>query len=466
MGNVLDIAAYKIPSKKKKKPYVSGKYKNIKYYLLVFILTGSFAGFSAALFLDPLVFLFRVFTLNLFPFSVLIANQFFNLIRPIALKSGFYELSMISFEQPVFSLGFLNLALFLIIIGLIAAERRFWCRNLCPLGAFLAVLSRFSIWGRHVADSCTNCSKCAQTCPMNAIGDDFKETSYRECIQCERCAAVCPVDAISFKSIKPGQGVVFNPARRGLIISGLGGIFTGLSASSAFTTKTTSGELIRPPGALVEKDFLDTCVRCAECMKACPTYALQPSFLQAGFEGIFTPVLVPRIGACEEQCNLCCEICPTGAIRDISLEEKQYAVIGNAAIKRYLCIAWEQGKVCLICDEVCPYDAVEFKLITDEKGAIKRPFVIEDKCIGCGQCEKGCPVHGPKAIYVTPINEVRKNSGSYITGKARLLREVKDDYVDFSKEKGTDLDENSPYYQPVEETEDDFENDIPEGFFK
>ena len=301
---------------------------------------------------------------------------------------------------------------------------------------------------------------------MNAIGDDFHETSHRECIQCERCATVCPADAISFEAVRPDQDIAFNPARRGLIFSGLGGIFTGLTAGSAVTLKTTDGELLRPPGALVEKDFLDTCLRCAECMKACPTHALQPSFLQAGFEGFFTPILVPGIGACEEQCNLCGQICPTGAIRNLTLEEKQYAVIGNASIKRNLCIAWEQGKVCLICDEVCPYDAVEFKLVVDEIGAIKRPFVIEDKCIGCGQCEKGCPVHGPKAIYVTPINEVRKNSGSYITEKVKRLREVKEDYVDFSKEKGIYSEDSSPNYQPVEETGDDFENDIPEGFIK
>jgi ferredoxin len=169
-------------------------------------------------------------------------------------------------------------------------------------------------------------------------------------------------------------------------------------------------------------------------MKACPTNALQPARLESGFEGMFTPVLVPRIGGCEEQCNLCGLVCPTGAIRKLPIEEKQYAVIGNAAIERNLCIAWEQLKVCLICDEVCPYDAVEFKMVTDEKGTLQRPFVIEDKCVGCGQCEMGCPVNGPAAIHVTPVGEVRKNSGSYITEEVKRLREVHDDDVDFYEE--------------------------------
>lgn len=466
MGTIFDLSTYIIPNKKEKKPFGNGPYKNIKYYLLIFLFFGSLLGFSAVLFFDPLVFLFRVFTLNIYPFIVLITNQFLNLIRPLALKMGFFNLSMLAYEQPVFSLGLLNLFLFLTIIGLIAAERRFWCRNLCPLGALLAILSRFSIRGRQVSDECTNCSKCAQICPMNAIGDDFYKTSTRECIQCERCAPVCPVDAISFKTIQPGQGLAFNPERRGVILSSMGGILTALAASSAFSTKTRAGTLLRPPGALVEKDFLDACLRCGECMKICPTNALQPSFYQAGFEGLFTPVLIPRVGACEEQCNLCGHICPTGAIRNLPLEEKQYAIIGNATIERNLCIAWEQGKVCLICDEVCPYDAVEFKLVVDEIGAIKVPFVIEDKCVGCGQCEKGCPVNGPKAIHVTPINEVRKNSGSYITEKVKRLREVDDDFVDFSKEKKTYLEKNNTFQIETEIEADDFDDDIPAGFIK
>jgi len=463
LGTIFDSAARLFPAKKAKPPYGNGRYKNIKYYLLIFLFAGSFAGFSAVLMFDPLVFIFRVFTLNVYPFIVLAANQFLNLIRPAALKFGFYGVSMLSYEQPVFNLGLLNLLFFLTVIGLIAVERRFWCRNLCPLGAFLGLLSRFSLWRRRVADTCTACSLCARTCPMNAIGDDFLGTSSRECIVCERCSPVCPVDAISFTAGSPGPATEFDPSRRGALVSGIGGIVAGLAAGSSVSAKTTNGALLRPPGALVEKDFLDSCLRCGECMKACPTHALQPSFLQSGFEGLFTPVLVPCIGACEEQCNICGLICPTGAIRSLPLEEKQYAVIGNAAIDRSLCIAWEQGKICLICDEVCPYDAVEFRLVVDEKGAIKRPFVIEDKCTGCGQCEHGCPVNGPKAIHVTPVNEVRKNTGSYITEKVKRLREVDDDFVDFTGEKSLYQNEQEPV-QPGGESPDEFEDDVPAGF--
>ncbi|MFA6471689.1 MAG: 4Fe-4S dicluster domain-containing protein, partial [Candidatus Latescibacterota bacterium] len=272
----------------------------------------------------------------------------------------------------------------------------------------------------------------------------------------------------------PGeQRYAFSPSRRGMLLSAGGGILAASAAVSAVSRQTIDPKLIRPPGALVEKDFLDSCLRCGECMKACPTHGLQPAVFQAGFEGFFTPVLTPRIGGCEEKCNLCGQICPTGAIRNLPLEEKRYVVMGNATIERNLCIAWEQGKLCLICDEICPYDAVEFRMVTDEKGTIQRPYVIEDKCVGCGLCEKACPVKGKSAIFVTPINEVRKNSGSYITEKVKNLRKVKDDNVDYYKEiktgtgdKAIESSSQSAPPVPSAPTDSISGDELPPGFMK
>lgn len=462
MGTVFDLASRIIPSKPLSRPFGHGRYKNVKYYGFMFLIVGALFGFSAFLFFDPLVFLFRVFTLNVYPFSLFLANLGLNLVRPAATMAGWYGMTMLSYEQPVYALGLANLMLFGVVVGLIALERRFWCRNLCPLGALLALLSRFAVRGRKVSDACINCSKCARACPMNAIGDDFHETSLRECIQCERCTPVCPVGAISFGSIRPGSGLAFNPSRRRLLAAGTGGALAGLAAGSAASTKVTAENLLRPPGALIEADFLDACLRCGECMKICPTHGLQPAIFQSGFEGLFTPVLTPRIGACEEQCNLCGQICPTGAVRSLSLEEKQYATIGNAVIERQRCIAWEQGKVCLICDEVCPYDAVEFRMVTDDK----RPFVIEEKCVGCGQCEHGCPVNGPAAIRVSPVNEVRKNTGGYKTERVAKLREVdQSEQANFSGDSApSGYEEGAPAVPEPSPDDMNFDNDVPSGF--
>jgi MauM/NapG family ferredoxin protein len=175
-------------------------------------------------------------------------------------------------------------------------------------------------------------------------------------------------------------------------------------------------ELIRPPGAFPEADFLTRCVRCGECMKACATNTLQPVWLKAGLEGIFSPVIVPRLAACAVNCNVCGQVCPTGAIRNLSILEKKYAKVGTAWIARQNCLVWEQDRKCLVCDEVCPYNAISFQPVQGLRNAA--PVVIENKCSGCGWCENKCPVQGGSAIRVNIIGEIRLASGSYIE-KAR-----------------------------------------------
>lgn len=157
-------------------------------------------------------------------------------------------------------------------------------------------------------------------------------------------------------------------------------------------------------------------------MKVCPTNGLQPCILQAGINGLWTPRLIPRIGGCEKNCNKCGQVCPTGAIRKLSLEEKTYAKMGTAVIDKSRCIAWEQDKVCLICDEACPFNAISSFNETIQGKTLLRPFVDERICTGCGLCEARCPIDGPGAIEVFSINEERKNKGSYITKEKQELR--------------------------------------------
>jgi polyferredoxin len=185
MGTLFDLFSYIIPLKKSRPPAGFGRFKNIKYYLLGFLLFGSVSGFSAALFFDPLVFLFRVFTLNLYPFAVLVVNLVLNIFRPLALKMGAMNLYMLSLDQPVFNIfGFVNLLLFLLTVGLIYTERRFWCRNLCPLGALLSLLSRFSLWGRRVSDdmpSGKNSAKhrCVSASSASGVKQSVLSTRFR-----------------------------------------------------------------------------------------------------------------------------------------------------------------------------------------------------------------------------------------------------------------------------------------------
>jgi ferredoxin len=116
-------------------------------------------------------------------------------------------------------------------------------------------------------------------------------------------------------------------------------------------------------------------------------------------------------------------VCPTSAIRDLPLEEKRNAKLGTAVIDRERCLVWAEDKLCLICDEQCPYNAIVFKW----QDGFRRPFVVTNKCNGCGFCEEKCPVQGESAIIVTPQDEIRLAKGSYIEAAKQLQLEFKED---------------------------------------
>ena len=141
-------------------------------------------------------------------------------------------------------------------------------------------------------------------------------------------------------------------------------------------------------------------------MKVCVTNVLQPSVLEGGIQGIWAPRLDASIGYCEYECNLCGTVCPTGAIRRLSVEAKKKQRIGLAVIDRNLCLPWKDGTPCLVCEEHCPLGnkAIWIEETEGPDGeAIKRPHVDPELCIGCAVCENKCPVLTRKAIKVFPI---------------------------------------------------------------
>ncbi|HSR11373.1 MAG TPA: 4Fe-4S dicluster domain-containing protein, partial [Thermodesulfobacteriota bacterium] len=177
------------------------------------------------------------------------------------------------------------------------------------------------------------------------------------------------------------------------------GFFSALAVKTN-PLQTDSGvknsRLIRPPGALPEQKFVSACTGCGECLKVCPNNALQSTFLEAGLAGLYTPRMVPRVGYCEEFCNFCGRVCPTEAIQELSVDEKRLVQVGIAHIDKSRCIAYDQDKICMVCNEQCSYKAI----IGDDRDDKKRPIVKEEKCTGCGICENKCPVDGESAIIV------------------------------------------------------------------
>ncbi|MEF8823700.1 MAG: 4Fe-4S binding protein [Desulfohalobiaceae bacterium] len=418
LGTTCDAVRPAVTGKPRAEPAGEG-WTGAKYLVLVFIATASLLGLNLAYWGAPLTLAGRLFILILGPLG-----EF--------LLSGLSGAGLLP-DRAASALGlppdrYLGAWFFLLFFAALLMLQyflpRFWCRFICPAGAVFALAARRPVFRRTVSDACTDCGLCRKRCPMGAIRSDPRRTRHEECIVCQRCVALCPEGAIAFR----GLGVrwtlpdpePFLPGRRATVqtLAAAGAVaFVGRAGLLEAWSRQEEGkrilvgELIRPPGALPEDDFLGRCIRCGLCLRICPTDMLQPAMGHAGWSGFQTPVAVARSGPCEPGCTLCGQVCPTQAIRHLSREEKMWAKMGTAVVDRRKCLAWEWGERCLVCDEACSYGAVE---LSREPGVdVAVPHVREDRCTGCGACEFACPVVDRPAIAVSSMAEIRLEGGSY-----------------------------------------------------
>ncbi|MCC6215270.1 MAG: 4Fe-4S binding protein [Polyangiaceae bacterium] len=314
---------------------------------------------------------------------------------------------------------------------------RFWCRALCPLGAFLGTLSRFALFGMEKDHAkCTDCNLCLVHCQGADSPQGGVKHRQDECHVCLNCEAACPEDVIKFRWLPGRAATTRQPdlARRTVVASAAAGAVAIPALRLAnWPDKAYSEKVIRPPGSVEEREFLERCIRCAECMKVCPNNALHPAFFEAGIEGLWTPILVPRIGYCEYSCVLCGQVCPTGAIQKIDERAKMGVgqrpiTLGTAMYDQGRCLPWSMATPCIVCEEFCPTSpkaiwAEEVEVPKREskyarEGAhaamttvrVQRPHVDPTLCIGCGACEKVCPIVDKPAVYVTNAGESRSKT--------------------------------------------------------
>lgn len=399
---------------------------NLKYLLLLIVLIMAIFAVDLVGYLDPFSFLYRSFITSFLPWLIKINHELLSFVYQLHLaRLGDYWNQFLATLaiNATFQQGFLLSLLFLLALSLNLARERFWCRLLCPLGALLGLISRWNLLGLKInKEKCIDCHLCTLQCQTQANPYPQEDWSRRECVYCFTCASICPTAAIDFQLGWKAEPVpAINLSRRRLIFTS----FLAAVATPFFkitpARRRSHPDLIRPPGALPEPLFLQKCVKCGECMKVCPTNALQPALSEAGPEGIWTPVLKPRIGYCEYYCSLCSQVCPTGAIKELTIEQKINVRIGTAWVDKSRCLPYVVGASCIVCEEHCPTSPKAIKLVRTETkrpdGSVKTPLapVIDlDLCIGCGICENKCPVVDRPAIFVTSVGESRSETNRFL----------------------------------------------------
>lgn len=397
-----------------------------KYYLLAFLVAASLSGLQLFGLLDPLSIFLRSLTLVLNPLWNLLANGLFDglyqaeipLVSPAAdLVYPFFRDHLLAFRQPLFLLTFFSACFFLLLLFLETVQPRFWCRNLCPLGALLGICSRFSLLQRQPLSACSDCSLCSATCRMGATQSQGSHNA--ECIRCLDCLDYCPHQRTEFH-FQLGASRPLDLSRRSLLGLAAGGALLGPFAAVSPATGSYHDDLIRPPGAVAEEEFLRRCIRCGECMKVCIGGALHPDLLRGGTFSLWSPVLVARLGYCEYDCTLCGQVCPTGAIGKLKIEQKRKTKIGLAVIDKDRCLPFARGEQCLVCEEHCPtgkkaivFDEREI-LVGSVPRSLRQPRVVKELCIGCGICETRCPVSGRSAIRIISEGESRATKGLFL----------------------------------------------------
>ncbi len=288
----------------------------------------------------------------------------------------------------------ISLIPFIILIFLVLFKRRFFCTAICPVGTLLGISSKYGIFRLKINDSCIKCGACFKKCPTGSINIKDKKIDNELCVRCLKCVSVCPKGAISYgvceKEKEEKKETSFSPNRRNFVIGAalvIAGIAAGAGSAIARGKKFLQDGIraILPPGAKDYNRFASKCTSCQLCVTVCPSKVIHPrDFSHANIYMDYSK------NYCKYDCNKCSSVCPTGALKPLSLQEKQHTRLGLAKIDRDICIA------CGICTFNCPTKALSLNVSGEERSLVYNATV----CIGCGSCEVNCP---HKAVKIVPI---------------------------------------------------------------
>lgn len=335
-----------------------------------------------------------------------------------------------SVDVWVRSLATMGIAILSFVILAILAWRngRTYCNTICPVGTVLGFLSKYALLKPRIdTDKCNGCGLCARKCKASCIDSKNHAIDYSRCVTCMDCLDNCRQGAISYTrarkadkatSVKESltKDTTDVSRRRALSATALVAMSSVLHAQQkkledyvemkkdgGFAPIKERKEPNRlaplvPPGALSIGNLAQHCTGCQLCVSVCENHVLRPS---TDLMKLMQPKMAFDRGYCRPECVKCSEVCPTGAIKPITKEDKSAIQIGHAVWVRDLCIVNTDGMSCGNCERHCPTKSIQMvaKDPADPK-SLKIPVINTETCIGCGACEHLCPSRPQSAIYV------------------------------------------------------------------
>ena len=422
LGVFQDIVSW-INGRRKKKKYrfsYSPEVKWLRYGVFVLFIIALIAGVSSFVaLLAPYSSYGRIAT-NLFAPVYRWGNNLLAYFAERADSYAFYETGVWLKSLPTFLIAAVT---FVVLIVLAWRNGRTYCNTICPVGTVLGFFSRFSLF-RPVIDTekCKNCSLCSRGCKAACIDYKNHRIDYSRCVACMDCIDTCKHDALRLEyrwkktnktaTDKPAQTVTseqIDTARRSFLSATA--VLAATSVVKAQEKKVDGGLAviedkkipvratpIVPPGAWSARHFAQHCTACQLCVSACPNNVLRPSTELAK---LMQPEMSYERGYCRPECTRCSDVCPAGAIRPITIEEKSSTLIGHAVWIKKNCISLTDGVECGNCARHCPSGAILMvPSDSDDPNSVRIPVVNAERCIGCGACENLCPARPFSAIYV------------------------------------------------------------------
>lgn len=393
----------------KKKKFKYKKAANaLRWSVLGLTIIAFVAGFTFLVgLLDPYSAFARI-SVHLLKPAYLAGN---NLLESIFTHFGnhtFYKMSI--YIGSVFSLSIALITL--VVVGVMAwTGGRDYCNTICPVGTTLGFLSKYSLFKIRIDENlCNSCGSCGRNCKASCIDTKNHKIDYSRCINCFNCIEVCSESAMKFSySAKPtNKDAKVDVSKRRFMLAVAA---TSLAAGKIVAEKTIPGhnntkaerqKPITPPGSANTKNLLTHCTSCHLCISKCPSNVIKPAFLEYGLGGIMQPMMDFEKGFCNYDCTACSEICPSGALLPLTMDEKHHNQMGQVKFILENCIVFTDGTHCGACSEHCPTQAVS---MIPYNGGLTIPHIELEMCVGCGGCEYICPAAPYKAIYVEGIEQ-------------------------------------------------------------